>query len=70
MPHLTYTGPDPAAVGIVPLPEGWPALDHDEADEQLAAEKVASGKYRFTRPPAAKHDEQPARRARRVRDEE
>jgi len=38
---LRYIGPDPAVTGQVPLPEGWPALDHDEPDEELAAEKLA-----------------------------
>lgn len=42
---LTYIGPLPAAVGGVPLPEGWGAFDHDEDNEELAAEKVASGMY-------------------------
>lgn len=44
--QLEYVGPDPAVVGIVPLPEGWPALDHEEPDAAVAAEKVASGNYR------------------------
>ena len=44
--ELVYIGPNPAEVGIVPCPEGWPAADHSEPDEALAAEKVASGLYR------------------------
>lgn len=44
--RLTYVGPDPAVVGVVPLPEGWPAADHEELNEALAAEKVASGYYK------------------------
>ncbi len=44
--RLTYVGPDPAVVGVVPLPEGWPAADHEEANELVAAEKVASGYYK------------------------
>lgn len=43
--QLRYIGPDPATVGVVPLPEGWPAADHDEPDEELRKEKLASGKY-------------------------
>lgn len=43
---LIYIGPSPAEVGIVPCPEGWPAANHNEPDEALAAEKVASGLYR------------------------
>lgn len=44
--RLTYVGPDPAVVGLVPLPEGWPAADHEENDQALAAEKIASGYYK------------------------
>lgn len=44
--RLTYVGPDPAVVGVVPLPEGWPAADHEELNEALAAEKLASGFYK------------------------
>lgn len=47
---LVYTGPDPAAVGCVPVPEGWSAFDHDEPDAGLAAAKVASGLYRRETP--------------------
>ena len=42
---LKYTGPTPAEVGVVPLPEGWPAFDHEEPDEDVRNEKVASGVY-------------------------
>lgn len=42
---LRYVGPAPAEVGIVPLPEGWPAADHSEPDLALLAEKLASGMY-------------------------
>jgi hypothetical protein len=48
--ELTYVGPDPAVVGIVPCPEGWPAANHDEANGELAAEKLASGLYLETKP--------------------
>lgn len=41
MPRLTYVGPDPAVNGVVPLPEGWPAMDHDEPDSDIAAAKLA-----------------------------
>ncbi len=59
MQKLIYVGPDPAAVGLVPLPEGWPASDHDEPDKELAAAKVASGNYRVDRgrKPAATEEE-------------
>lgn len=53
--RLKYVGISPADNGgIVPLPEGWPAADHDEDDEALAAEKLASGKYQQDKsaPPA------------------
>lgn len=53
--RLRYTGPDPAAVGVVPLPEGWPAFDHDEPDAALRAEKLASGAYA---PPPARGEEE------------
>lgn len=43
--RLRYTGPDPAEVGVVPLPEGWPAVDHDEPDAAQRAAKLASGAY-------------------------
>lgn len=43
--RLVYVGPDPAIVGVVPLPEGWPAFDHEETDQARASEKVASGSY-------------------------
>lgn len=43
---LQYVGPAPAGVGLVPLPEGWPAADHFENDERLLKEKLASGMYR------------------------
>lgn len=51
---LKYVGPDPAVVGVVPLPEGWPALDHEEPNEQRAAEKLASGSYKSAERPAGK----------------
>lgn len=51
--ELKYIGPDPAVVGIVPLPEGWPAADGDEPDAALAAEKIASGNYVAATPPKA-----------------
>lgn len=41
MPRLIYIGPDPAEHGVVPLREGWPAENHDEPDEAVAAEKLA-----------------------------
>ncbi len=43
--QLRYIGEDPEAVGVVPLPEGWPATDHEEPEPARRAEKLASGKY-------------------------
>lgn len=47
---LRYIGPEPG-VSALPLPEGWPATDHDEPDEALRKEKLASRMY--TAPSAA-----------------
>lgn len=44
---LQYIGPDPAEAGIVPLPEGYPAQDHEEPNAEAAAAKLA---FRFYRP--------------------
>lgn len=44
---LRYVGPTMADVGVVPLPEGWPAADHDEPDAAAAAAKLA---FRLARP--------------------
>ena len=41
---LHYIGPAPV-LGVVPLPEGWPALDHEEPDADLRAKKLSSGLY-------------------------
>lgn len=41
---LKYVGPKSDA-GVLPLREGWPALDHEERDEGVASEKLASGHY-------------------------
>lgn len=46
---LTYIGPDPAVVGVVPLREGWPAANHEEPDALVSAAKVLSGMYRYWR---------------------
>ncbi|MCX7619026.1 hypothetical protein [Tepidiforma sp.] len=43
--RLRYLGPDPAIDAALPLPEGWPAADHDEPDPAAAAAKLASGLY-------------------------
>lgn len=49
--RLIYTGPDPAAqVGALPLPEGWPAYDHDEPDPEVARAKIASRLYEREKP--------------------
>lgn len=53
--RLAYIGARPSEAGIVPLPEGWPAADHDEPDPARAKAKVASGKYAPV--PAAKAKE-------------
>lgn len=45
--RLKYVGPE--ARGFVPLPEGWPAADHDEPDEAVRAEKLASQMYDIER---------------------
>lgn len=42
-PLLRYVGPEPD--GVVLLPEGWPAADHEEADAVVRSEKLASGCY-------------------------
>jgi hypothetical protein len=41
---LRYVGP-PAGRGVPPLPEGWPAQDHEEPDPDVAGRKLASGLY-------------------------
>lgn len=43
--RLHYLGPKPAIDAALPLPEGWPAADHDEPDPAIAAAKLASGLY-------------------------
>lgn len=40
---LIYQGHQ--AGGAIPLPEGWPAYDHDEQDSDTATAKLASGMY-------------------------
>ncbi len=47
--NLTYIGADPAVVGVVPLPENWPAANHEEPDAAIFAEKIAHGSYRTWR---------------------
>lgn len=42
---LRYVGPEPHEVGVVPLPEGWPAADHEEPDAAKRAEKLAHRQY-------------------------
>lgn len=49
---LRYIGESPTVAGVVPLPEGWPALNHDEPNDELRAEKLASGKYEILKEPA------------------
>lgn len=44
--QLKYTGPSTAETGVVPLPEGWPATDHEELDPAIAAAKLAFRVYR------------------------
>lgn len=43
--ELKYIGQG-HGLGAIPLPEGWPAQDHDEPDEAVAKAKVESGHYR------------------------
>ena len=50
---LRYVGPKILDGHGVPLPQGWPALDHDEPDEALAKEKLASKMYAPAVPVAA-----------------
>lgn len=47
---LTFTGKRIRGSALA-LPEGWPARDHDEPDEDVAKAKVSSGAYRLTEPP-------------------
>lgn len=51
--ELVYIGGHPG-MGAIPLPQGWPAANHDEPDADVAAEKVATGMYRYARPPRTK----------------
>lgn len=30
---------------VIPLPEGWPAFDHSDENQERALDKVASGFY-------------------------
>lgn len=50
--QLKYIGPDPEGIGFgaLPLPEGWGAFDHEEADAAVAAAKLASGLYERVKP--------------------
>ena len=41
MPFLKYVGPNTFDGSAVPLPQGWPAAEHFEPDEELAKEKLA-----------------------------
>ncbi len=43
--QLKYIGKTIDEVGIVPLPEGWAAEDHDEPDPAIAKAKIAAGNY-------------------------
>lgn len=47
--ELTYIGPNPGVIGVVPLPEGWPAANHDEPDPLVAAVKLTTEMYRERR---------------------
>ena len=42
---LKYIGPPLVAGEGVPTPQGWPALDHDEPDDEVRAAKLASPFY-------------------------
>ena len=50
MVMLKYIGQTIAEVGVVPLEEGWAALDHEEPDPAVAKAKLASGKYEREKP--------------------
>lgn len=49
MAKLRYVGPAPGPDRTLPLPEGWPAADHDEPDPVVAEAKVQSGLYKRAR---------------------
>ena len=49
---LVYIGPNPAEVGVVPLPEGWPSESHEENNREIADAKLASKMYTQEKPPA------------------
>lgn len=58
--ELIYVGPSPAEAGLVPLPEGWPAAEHDEPDRDRGRAKLESGFYkrkRALRPEPTRGDE-------------
>lgn len=58
MPQLKYIGKTIDEVGIVPLPEGWSACDHEETDPAVLKAKLASGNYeRVKAEPADKEKE-------------
>ena len=55
--QLHYTGPTLADLVLgsaLPVPEGWPAEDHEEPDAALAAAKVESGLYVAAKPERSK----------------
>jgi hypothetical protein len=56
---LRYCGPAIRPGDGVGLPQGWPAGDHVEPDDELRAEKIASGNYALVTDPA--HDMRAAR---------
>jgi len=43
---LRYVGPAPSPDAVLPLPEGWPAYDHEETQQSEIDAKIASGFYR------------------------
>ena len=43
--QLEYIGPSPGELGMVPLPEGWPASDHAEPHPGISVIKLA---FRFS----------------------
>jgi hypothetical protein len=54
---LRYIAETPHGAAL-PLPEGWPAADHDEPDREAADAKVASGAYRYEHPPRRRAQEE------------
>ena len=48
---LRYIGPAIKPGEGIPLPQGYPACDHDESDPELRKAKIASGFYALQETP-------------------